>query len=127
MYESPLIKMHQQIKKKRGKLMSEHAHNGINQHLEKKGGKVKSEHAHKRHQHLKKEGKSCLSTLIKAPASGEKKERENSCLGMLIKGTRDWKVKRGLKYAQNMSIIATKEKKQQKKNKQKNKKKKINS
>ncbi len=42
--------------------------------------------------------------------SGKKKERGNSCLGMLIKGTRDWKVKRGLKYAQNMSIIATKQK-----------------
>ena len=36
----------------------------------------------------------------------KKKERGNSCLGMLIRGTRDWKVKRGLKYAQNMSTIA---------------------
>ncbi len=38
--------------------MSEHAHKGINQHLKKRGGK------------------SCLSTLIKAPVSGEKRERE---------------------------------------------------
>ncbi len=40
----------------------------------------------------------------------KKKKRGNSCLGMLIKGTRDWKVKRGLKYAQNMSTIAKKQK-----------------
>ncbi len=45
-----------------------------------------SEHAHKRHQRLEnKEGKTCLS--------------------MLIKGTRDWKIKRGVKHAQNMSTI----------------------
>ncbi len=45
-----------------------------------------SEHAHKRHQQLKK-------------------KEGNSCLGMLIKGTRDWKIKRGVKHAQNMSTI----------------------
>ncbi len=41
--------------------------------------------------------------------------------GHAHKGTRDWKVKRGLKYAQNMSTIATKKqtKKQQNKTKQK--------
>ncbi len=107
MYESPLIKMHQQIKKKSGNLMSEHAHKRHqHQHLEKKGGKSSLSMLIKGTSIWKKEGKSCLSTLIKAPVSGEKKERGNSCLGMLIRGTRDWKVKRGLKYAQNMSTIA---------------------
>ncbi len=49
MYESPLIKMHQQIKKR---------------------GNVMSEHAHKMHQHQeKKEGKLCLSMLIKGTSS----------------------------------------------------------
>ncbi len=42
------------------------------------------------------------------------KKRVNSCLGVLIKGTRDWKVQRGLKYAQNMSTIAKKKKKKKK-------------
>ncbi len=88
--------------------MSEHAHKGINQHLEKKGGKVKSEHAHKRHQHLKKRGKVMSEHAHKGTSIWKKKERGNSCLGMLIRGTRDWKVKRGLKYAQNMSTIANK-------------------
>ncbi len=78
MYESPLIKMHQQIKKKRGKLMSEHAHKGINQHLEKKGGKVKSEHAHKRHQHLKKRGKVMSEHAHKGTSIWKKKKREGT-------------------------------------------------
>ncbi len=30
---------------------------------------------------------------------------------MLIKGTTDWKLKRGVKYAQNMSTIAKKQQK----------------
>ncbi len=80
--------------------MSVHAHKW-HQHL-KKRGKVISEHAHKWHQqHLKK------------------KEEGNSGLGMLIKGTTYLKLKRGVKYAQNMSTIAKKNKKQSNK-KQKN-------
>ncbi len=66
--------------------MFEHAHKGINQHLEKKGGKVKSEHAHKRHQHLKKRGKVMSEHAHKGTSIWkEKRERGNSCLGMLIK------------------------------------------
>ncbi len=63
-----------------------------------------SEHAHKWHQqHLKK------------------KEEKNSGLGMLIKGTTDLKLKRGVKYAQNMSTIAKKTKKTKKQSNKKQK------
>ncbi len=74
MYESPLIKMHQQIKKREGNsylsmlIMASTS-------IWKKGGKVKSEHAHKRHQHLKKRGKVMSEHAHKAPASEKKRER----------------------------------------------------
>ncbi len=74
MYESPLIKMHQQIKKREGNSCLSMLI--INQNLEKKGGKVKSEHAHKRHQHLKKRGKVMSEHAHKGTSIWKKRERE---------------------------------------------------